>query len=334
MSSIARIPHSLHPSAPGGAEAKITAPIVLAGCAWLGAGGSALYWPDVSDWSRTELFALIACGVGSAILAALFVAYLLGRRLPGLEKRAPWLVAVGLGLTFWELASAKFRWAPPAFFPPPQELLEVYLDDFPRLGASLLASGRLLIGGFAIGASLGFVTGVSIGWSRRAGYWAHPLLRIVGPLPATAWAPVAFFAFPSSDSAAIFLVALAAGFPVTVLTWSGVASVPGSYYDVARTLGAGAWFLVLRVAIPAALSHVFVGLFMGLGASFAVLVVAELLGVKGGIGFYLQWAQGWASYGNVYAALIALTLLSSGAITLLFLVRDRLLSWQKGLVTW
>ncbi|GEP03580.1 hypothetical protein MOX02_16180 [Methylobacterium oxalidis] len=160
------------------------------------------------------------------------------------------------------------------------------------------------------------------------------MLRFVGPLPATAWLPLAFFVFPSSWSASTFLVALATGFPVTVLTWSGVAGVNKAYFDVARTLGASPTFLVLRVAIPAALPHVFVGLFMGLGGSFAVLVVAEMLGVKSGLGWYLQWAQGWAAYANMYAALIVMALMCSGLITLLFRLRDRVLSWQKGLVQW
>ena len=107
-----------------------------------------------------------------------------------------------------------------------------------------------------------------------------------------------------------------------------------AYYDIARTLGATQRFLVLKVAIPAAMPHVFVGLFMGLGNSFAVLVVAEMLGVKAGLGWYLQWAQGWAAYANMYAALLLMAFLCSGLITLLFRVRDRLLSWQKGLVRW
>ncbi len=187
---------------------------------------------------------------------------------------------------------------------------------------------------YVIGAALGFVTGVSIGWSRGVGYWVHPVLRFIGPLPATAWLPIAFFTFPSSWSASTFLIALATGFPVTVLTWSGVASVSNAFYDVARTLGAKPSFLVLKVAIPAALPHVFVGLFMGLGSSFAVLVVAEMIGVKAGLGWYLQWAQGWAAYANMYAALIVMSLLCSGAITLLFRTRDHLLVWQKGVVKW
>ena len=198
----------------------------------------------------------------------------------------------------------------------------------------MLRSLGLLSVGYAIGAAAGFVTGVAIGWSRAVGYWVHPVLRLIGPLPATAWLPIAFFAFPSSWSASTFLIALAAGFPVTVLTWSGVASVSGAYYDIARTLGASRRFLVLKVAIPAAMPHVFVGLFMGLGAAFSVLVIAEMLGVKAGLGWYLQWAQGWAAYANMYAALIVMSLLCSGAITLLFRARDRLLVWQKGVVKW
>lgn len=220
------------------------------------------------------------------------------------------------------------------FFPSPQAILEVFLDDWPKLGGSILNSLILLSGGYAIGAATGFVLGVAIGTFRAVGYWAHPVLRFVGPLPATAWLPLAFFVFPSSWSASTFLVALATGFPVTVLTWSGVAGVNKAYFDVARTLGASRGFLILRVAIPAALPHVFVGLFMGLGGSFAVLVVAEMLGVKSGLGWYLQWAQGWAAYANMYAALIVMALMCSSLITLLFRLRDRLLAWQKGLVQW
>jgi NitT/TauT family transport system permease protein len=246
----------------------------------------------------------------------------------------PWLVLLAAIFTAWELVTAKFAVLPRPFFASPQAMLEVFTDDYPRLGLSVLHSLRLLAGGYAIGAVVGFVTGVAIGWSRAVGYWAHPTLRLIGPLPATAWLPLAFFVFPSSYSASTFLIALATGFPVTVLTWSGVAGVNKAYYDVARTMGASQRFLVLKVAIPAAMPSVFVGLFMGLGSSFAVLVVAEMLGVKAGLGWYLQWAQGWAAYANMYSALLVMALMCTGLITLLFRLRDRLLAWQKGLVQW
>ncbi|TNM61656.1 ABC transporter permease [Aliirhizobium smilacinae] len=246
----------------------------------------------------------------------------------------PWLTVLGIFFISWELSTAKFVLLPVPFFAPPSALVEVYADDWPRLGDSLVNSLRLLAFGFGFGAAWGFVTGVSIGWSRSLGYWVHPILRFLGPIPSTALLPMAFFFFPTSFSAAVFLIALATWFPVTVLTWSGVAGVDKAYYDVARTLGADERFLIFKVAIPAALPHVFVGLFMGLGASFSVLVAAEMMGVKSGLGWYLQWAQGWAAYSNMYGALIVMAIIFSGLITLLFAVRDRLLAWQKGVVKW
>jgi NitT/TauT family transport system permease protein len=307
---------------------------VTAAVAWIAFGLSSLWWQDLGDWSRTYALGIAAFVVAAVALFGTLSADFLGAAGPALRRRAPWLVALGLFLTVWELATAKFAWLPLPFFPPPQAILEVYTDDLPKLLDSVFASVKLQLGGYVIGATVGFLTGVSIGWSRSVGYWIHPVLRFIGPLPATAWLPIAFFTFPSSWSASTFLIALATGFPVTVLTWSGVASVSNAYYDVARTLGAKPSFLVLKVAIPAALPHVFVGLFMGLGSSFAVLVVAEMIGVKAGLGWYLQWAQGWAAYANMYAALIVMSLLCSGAITLLFRTRDRLLVWQKGVVKW
>ncbi len=308
---------------------------LFAAAAWSMVAALTAFWPDKleSDWAYTGTLAA-ACGALAVALVMVAFASVRFTVLQRLQRLSPWLVALAFFLGTWEVVTAKVGLLPLPFFPPPQAIVEVIVDDRGRLAEGIIASARLLATGYFLGAAVGFVTGVAIGWSRLAGYWIHPVLRFIGPLPATAWLPLAFFVFPSSFSASIFLIALATGFPVTVLTWSGVAGVNSAYYDIARTLGASERFLVLNVAIPAAMPHVFVGLFMGLGNSFAVLVVAEMLGVKAGLGWYLQWAQGWAAYANMYAALLLMAFLCSGLITLLFRLRDLLLSWQKGLVRW
>jgi len=304
-------------------------------------------WPNhvvgFSDWAYTD-------ELGTGVLGIASLLAIVGLVLPSFERRAttpallraaaslrragPWLVVVPLALGAWEVLTAKTAFLPTPFFAPPQALIEVWHDDWARLLDSALHSLALLGVGFAYGGVVGFLIGVSIGWSRAIGYWVHPVLRLIGPVPATALLPLAFYVFPSSYAAAVFLIALATGFPVAILTWSGVASVSKAYYDVARTLGANPHFLVLRVAIPAALPQVFVGLFMAFGASFTVLVTAEMMGVKSGLGWYLTWAQGYAAYANMYAALIVMAVLFSSLITLLFRVRDRALVWQKGTVKW
>jgi len=307
---------------------------LTAGLAWLAAAAVTRQWPDLNEWAFTEQFALIQAGLGTSLVLLAFggraFAPLIGR----IRGGAAWLVALALASLIWEILTAKLMILPPPFFAPPQALLEAYLEDWPRLVDCAFHSSMLLGTGYLIGAATGFIAGVAIGWSKVAAYWGHPVLRLVGPLPPTAWLPIAFFLFPSSWSASVFLIALATAIPVTILTWSGICSVPAAYYDVARTLGAKERFLVLKVAIPAALPHVFVGLFMGLSSSFVVLVVAEMLGVKSGLGWYLQWAQGWAAYANMYAALLVMALLCSSLVTLLFSLRNHTLSWQKGLVRW
>jgi NitT/TauT family transport system permease protein len=307
---------------------------VAAGGAWLAFAGFTAYWPDQGDWGRGPELATAAAVFGGALALAGVLGGLWPRGAARLRRSTPWLLALGLLFTLWQAATAKFAWLPQPFFPPPHALVEVFVDDWTKLWASVVASIKLELLGFAAGAGAGFVIGVLLGWSRGFGYWVHPVMRLIGPLPSIAWLPIAFFAFPSSWSASIFLIGLTTAFPVAVLTWSGVASVNSAYYDVARTLGASRAFLVFKVAIPAALPHVFVGLFMGLGASFAVLVVAEMMGVKAGLGFYLQWSQGWAAYANMYAALLVMSLMCSGLVTLLFRIRDWMLSYQKADVQW
>jgi NitT/TauT family transport system permease protein len=307
---------------------------LLAGLAWIAAVAVLALWPDLTFQPLGNSLELLWAGIGAALLVLGLTGKRLGRVGRWIGHRAPWFLALGLVAALWTAVTAKTGILPAPFFPTPQAMLEVFLYDWPKILYSTSFSVWLLARGFLFGAVAGFLIGVSMGWSRAFSYWATPLLRYIGPLPATAWLPLAFFIFPSSGSASVFLVAFSTAFPVAVLTWSGIASVNRDYYEIARTLGASPLFLILRVAVPAALPHVFVGLFMGLSTSFAVLVVAEMLGVEAGLGWYLQWAQGWAAYANMYAALAVMAAMCSGLITLLFRIRDRVLVWQKGVVRW
>ncbi|BBS82003.1 ABC transporter permease [Klebsiella quasipneumoniae subsp. similipneumoniae] len=308
---------------------------LLAAALWLLGGLFTLTWPDAGRrWPFSEGWALAQFTFGGGLLLlALNYRYWRARG-ARVRHAGKWLALLPVLFAAWEGLTAKSGVLPVPFFAPPQALIEVLHDDWPRLLDSLLHSLGLLGLGVLLGTSSGFITGLAIGWSQRIGYWVHPVLRLLGPVPSTALLPLCLFIFPSSFGASVFLIALSTWFPVTVLTWSGVIGIDKAWYDVARTLGASQRFLILRVAIPAALPNVFVGLFMGLGASFSVLIVAEMVGVKSGIGFYLQWAQGWAAYPNMYAALLVMALLCSGLISGLFMLRDKLLSWQRGGMQW
>ena len=296
--------------------------------------GVHLYLPNNELPNEAHLYLQFLGGVlGVALVAALIQFFWRGLR-RWMRTMCPIFAAAILTLSFWELITGVLRWLPLPYFPAPAAVLQSMVNDRALLFDSTWHSLLLLLSGYVLGVVIALVTGVGIGWSAQMRYWGMPLLKVVGPIPATAWIPLAMVISPSATFSAVVLIALAVWFPVTMLTISGIANTRASYLDVARTLGAGRWYLIFRVAIPAAMPSIFVGLFMGLGTSFLTLVVAETVGVKSGLGWYVSWAQGWAEYGKVFAALIIMAAFFSTIMTLLFKVRDRVLGWQKGMIKW
>ncbi len=313
----------------GGLSAAIVSLIALAAF-W----GLHKALPNKQPVQAIRYFDTLLIALSIAYVASLIIFRPATRMGAAFRNRAPLITVVLLAVVAWELLTIKSGTLPLPYFPSLENIVSVFFTDWKTLAISILHSLRLLFLGYFIGLVIGIPLGISMGWSPRWNYWASPFLRFIGPIPATAWIPVAMAIFPTSFTASIFLIALACFFPVTIMTWSGIANVSKSYYEIARTLGASSFYLIRKVALPAALPGIFVGLFMGLGVAFVTLVVGELLGVKAGLGWYINWAQGWAEYSKVYAALFVMAVMFSGIITLLFKFKDRVLVWQRGLIRW
>jgi len=275
------------------------------------------------------LFAMLGFGV---LMAAIYPFSARVRK--WMRRMCPILGVATLTTGVWELITSCLGLLPLPYFPGPEGILSAIIHDRGLIFDSTWHSLILLLSGYAIGTVIALITGVTIGWFPHARYWGMPLLKIIGPIPATAWIPLAMVIAPSAMFSAVGLVALAVWFPVTMLTASGISNTRTSYLDVAKTLGASRFYLIFRVAIPAAMPSIFIGLFMGLGTSFLTLVVAETVGVKSGLGWYIAWAQGWAEYGKVYGALVIMAAFFSTIMTVLFKLRDRVLVWQKGTIKW
>jgi NitT/TauT family transport system permease protein len=327
--------------------AAVLAPAVAAGTAllihWLLPVRQALadgeplpptWMDDLPAWQRP--YPVLLAGLLGLILLAAVAQWAWRPLRPWARHYGPLTAGALFVLCLWELVTAKFAWLPWPYFPGPDRVLGGMIHDRWMLLESTLHSLRLLACGYLGGVAAGFVTGVLIGWFARARYWLMPVLKVLGPLPATALVPVVMM-LPVKDYlflSGAALIAFAVWFPVTMLTSSGIANVRLSYLDVARTLGAGRLYLIFRVAVPSALPNVFVGLFMGLGASFLTLIAAETLGVKAGLGWYIGMQKGYADYAKVYGSLVIMAFFFSTLMTLLFKVRDRVLKWQKGVIKW
>lgn len=255
-------------------------------------------------------------------------------RLARLTDKAPFLAGVVLFLNLLNLATAKAALLPTLYFPSLDRVFGTLVEDAPLIVKCVGYSAGILIAGVLGGAVVGFFMGTGIGFSKTLRYWMDPIIRILGPIPSTAWIPLVLVAFPSARSASAFLIGLAVWFPTVVMTSSGISNVQNSYFEVASTLGADRFWRVFRVGVPAAMPHIFLGLFNGLCASFITLMTAEMIGAKYGIGWYVNWQKEMMAYANVYAGLIVIAVLFYVVITLLFRFRDHILVWQKGVIKW
>ena len=298
-----------------------------------------LLFPQIADGVRLKTVLLGNISVDGntayrAVLILLIVFYVVKafRSKWKKDSRSQFRFAVGIALALWDILGTKLRILPQPFFPGPAVIMGAFLEDGPFIWQNTLYSLRLFFAGFSAGVLSGIVTGVLIGWFPKVRYWLTPVLNISGVIPAVAWMPFALTLFPTSFSAATFLIAICSWFPVATMTAEGVQSTPKSHFEVVRTFGAKGLYQVLHVAIPHSMPQIFTGVTTAAAFSFTTLVMAEMMGQPGGLGYYINTSKVWSAYYKVFAAIIVMAILFSLILKTVGAIQGYVLRWQKGVV--
>ena len=142
--------------------------------------------------------------------------------------------------------------------------------------------------GFFIGSIPGIAVGLLMAMFRPVRIFFDPLIAALFPIPKIALMPLLLLAFGFGDASKIALVVIAVFFPVVVNTYVGAANIEKIYWDVAKNYGASQSVMFRRIVFFGALPMIFAGLRIALAVSFIVLVAAEFVATKAGIG-YLIW---------------------------------------------
>lgn len=251
-----------------------------------------------------------------------------------LLHRAPFLTGAIIFIMLIQIVTGKTTLLPTLYFPSLDRIVALLWEQRVFLLENIWDSLKLLAEGFAWGAIVGFFTGLALGYNKKVGYWLNPVTKLIGPIPTTAWIPLALSTFPTTHGANVFLIAFAVWFPVTLMTSSGIQSTSQVHFEVSSTLGASTFYKVVHVAIPSAMPSIFLGVFYGTVSSFATLMAVEMNGNSSGIGWYINWQKQVMMYDGVYAGLILIAVMCSLILTLIFKVRDKVLVWQKGVIKW
>jgi NitT/TauT family transport system permease protein len=197
------------------------------------------------------------------------------------------------------------------------------------LAEAIVASGYRVMAGYALAAVLGIVIGIPTGFFRLLGKLIDPLVTLLRPIPITAWVPLSLVFFGFGFKGAVFLVALGAFFPIAVNTIEGVRGASRTLVRVGSMLGANKLELLSHFIFPASLPSIFVGLRLGMGLAWVLVIVAELLSVKSGIGYTLLDAYSFNRYDVIIAAMIMLGVMGFLSDRLILLVQGAMLRWHS-----
>lgn len=174
----------------------------------------------------------------------------------------------------------------------------------PRTWIHVGVSMRRVAVGLGLAALVGIPVGLLVGrlrWLDRALSAAIQFLRMISPI---SWMPIAVMVLGIGDAPVYFLLAVSAVWPIVLNTAEGVRRVDRRWIEMARSLGATEAETVRFVVVPAIVAHVVTGLRLGLGVAWIVLVPAEMLGVRAGLGYAILDARDRLAYPELMATVL------------------------------
>ncbi len=243
--------------------------------------------------------------------------------------KAPLYTFTFLIFIFYDILTIKTNFLIMPFFPCVNRVLNAGIGDWAYLLDCVKNSLILLFTGYFVGSTLGVITGILCGYSKRANYWISPFLRLLGPIPSTTWIPLIMVLASSLFKGAVIIIALGVWFSVTLATITGIHNINKDFFAVARTLGASERQLLIRIALPAALPNIFQGLTQGMSSACTSLLVAEMLGVESGLGWYITWQKSWAQFAKMYVAIVMICITFIFVYQTLNMIKRRVLKWQE-----
>jgi ABC-type nitrate/sulfonate/bicarbonate transport system permease component len=201
-------------------------------------------------------------------------------------------IGVAALLLIWELA-ARLIWQDPSVLPSPTQALmqAVTVLSWRELLGDVGISLARIVAGFSIAAVIGIALGLACGWFRTLGLILGPLVELLRPIPPLAWIPIAIVWFGLGEPSKVFVIALGAFFPIFTNAFRGLTMISPVLFRAARTMDVNGWRLLWKVAVPAAMPDVAIGLRVGFGLSFGVLVAAELIAADSGMGHLIMEAR-------------------------------------------
>jgi len=258
------------------------------------------------------------------------------RRLEWVERAIVRTIALGFFIALWHLATTHhIRWIVNLeFVPAPFDVL-VAMSEFarsPKTLAHIASSIYRVFVGFSLAAITAIPLGLVVGRSRVAADVFMTPLELLRPIPGVAWIPLAILMFPTSEQSMIFICFIGALFPILLSTIHGVKSLDARLLHAAQSLGATRFHVFAEVVFPGALPSIVTGLTIGMGISWFLVVTAEMISGRFGVGYFTWEAYTIQDYPSIVVGMLTIGVLGMLSSTLVRAIGNLLMPWHRYLV--
>lgn len=241
-----------------------------------------------------------------------------------LENNIPPLIVIGIFISLWQGLSSFVY--PESLLPSPYATLAA-IDELLAsriLITHLFTSLSRVFVGFTLTACLAIPFGLILGWYSRAMNAFNPLIQVLRPISPIAWIPLAILWFGIGDTPAIFIIFITSFFPVLIASASAVRNIDASIIKAAVNFGAKGSGMLKKVVLPACFPQIVVGLRISLGIAWVIIVAAEMVGMRSGLGFMILDARNYLRIDMVVAGMVTIGLVGLGIDRLVCSIEDRI----------
>ena len=227
------------------------------------------------------------------------------------------VISIAVFIAFWELAS-RLNWPWIGQAPAPSKVLDAWIPLLSDHGYwySWYQSSRRVLSGFVAAMLIGIPFGLAMATSRMFNDLSFPVFEILRPIPPLAWVPAAIIFWPTQELSIGFVIFLGAIYTIMLNVIGGARSIDVRFFQAARSMGSSNFDIFRRIILPGVLPSIVVGMEVGIGITWNVVVAAEMISggggaiqsaAGGGLGFFI-----WNSYIGGSYPLIVVGMISIG----------------------
>ena len=226
-------------------------------------------------------------------------------------------------------AAGRLGWVTSNLLPTPSDVARALVElGWHTVAVHVAASTLRVVAGYAIGALLALAVGSFVGLSATARALLDPTFQALRAIPSLAWVPLLLLWLGIGEAPKLAMIAIGSFFPIYMGVASGIRGVDRKLVEVAQLMRLGAFALVRRVLLPAALPSVLTGLRNGLSLAWMFMVAGELIAASSGLGYLLTDGRETSRADLVLAAIVLLAVLGKLSDTAMARLERRLLSWR------